>query len=337
MYLITGASGIVGSHLMMNLLKKDLPVRAIYRSESAIEKAKNTFKLYGESTLNLFDKIEWVKGDVTDIVSLEDALVGINYVFHCAATVSFKKSDYDLMQKVNVEGTANLVNCCLKAEVKKLCHVSSTAAIGDSDKERFITEKIPWKKGKYTSNYSVTKYQAEMEVWRGAEEGLEVVIVNPSIIIGAGDWNTSSAELFNKVWKGLQFYTLGKTAFVDVRDVAKAMDELLHSNIKSEKFLLCSENWTYQKLFNHIAKILGKKKPTIRVRKWFLGMIWRLEALRSFVFKSSPIVTKETAHSSMNTKEYSAEKIKKAISMEFTSIEDAIMHTGKLFLQSKHG
>ena len=337
MYLITGASGIVGSHLMMNLLKKDLPIRAIYRSQAAIEKARSNFKLYGNETLSLFDKIEWVPGDVTDIPSLEDALVNVNYVFHCAATVSFKKSDYDLMQKVNVEGTANLVNCCLKSDVKKLCHVSSTAAIGDTDKERFITEKLPWKKGKFTSNYSITKYQAEMEVWRGAEEGLEVVIVNPSIIIGAGDWSTSSAELFNKVWTGLKFYTLGKTAFVDVRDVARAMDELLHSPIKNEKFLLCSENWTYQKLFNHIATVLGKNKPSIRVRSWLLGIIWRFEAVRSFIFNGSPIVTKETAHSSMNTKEYSAEKIKQALSFQFIEIEAAINHTGTLFLQSKAG
>lgn len=335
MYLITGASGIVGSHLMMNLLKKGLPIRAIYRSDAAIEKAKSNFKLYGNDTLNLFDKIEWVPGDVTDILSLEDALMDIDYVFHCAATVSFKKSDFDLMQKVNVEGTANLVNCCLKSDVKKLCHVSSTAAIGNSDKEKFITEKLPWKKGEFTSNYSITKYQAEMEVWRGSEEGLDVVIVNPSIIIGAGDWSTSSAELFNKVWTGLKFYTLGKTAFVDVRDVAKAMDELLHSSIKNEKFLLCSENWTYQKLFDNIAKVLGKNKPTIKVRPWLLGIIWRFEAVRSFLFNGSPIVTKETAHSSMSTKEYSADKIKEALSFEFIGIEDAINQTGALFLRSK--
>lgn len=319
----------------MDLLKKNLPVRALFRNEESIQKSRAIFSLYGEEMLQKFELIDCCEGELNDIQSLEEAMKNVDYVFHCAAMVSFKRSKQDEMFKVNVEGTANLVNVCLKAKIKKLCHVSSTAAVGSSAKKEAITEKNTWKKTKYTSNYGITKYQAEMEVWRGMEEGLDVVIVNPSIIIGPGDWNSSSAELFAKVWKGLKFFTIGKTAFVDVRDVSRAMIDLLHSEVKNERFLLCSENWTYQQLFQEIAQALQKKEPYIRVRSWFLGIIWRLEAIRSFVFGTSPVVTKETAHSSMEVKLYDGSKIEKAIPFQYTPIREAIQHTGKLFLSAK--
>lgn len=341
MYLITGATGIVGTHVLMQLLEKELPIYALYRDEKNIQKVKNTFALYKHSTDNALDeqfqKINWVKGDVTDITSLADAMENCDYVFHCAAIVSFKKSDAKKLRKINVEGTANVVNACLKKGIKKLCHVSSTSAVGNSEKNELITEKNKWKKDEYTSEYGVTKYQAEMEVWRGSEEGLDVVIVNPSIIIGPGDWNTSSAELFQKVWNGLKYYTLGKNAFVDVRDVAQSMNLLLHSDIKNERFLVCSENWTYQQVFQKIALGLAKKPAHIQVKVWFLGLIWRIEAVRSFLFGSAPIVTKETAHSSMASREYDASKVKKALDMDFIPLEKSIADTSKLFLQSKQG
>jgi dihydroflavonol-4-reductase len=334
MHLVTGASGLVGSHLLIRLLKDGEPVRALYRNQDSMDRTKDNFVLHGQDTLALFDKITWIKGDLLDIMSLENALENVDYVYHCAALVSFKKSDKEILYKTNIEGTQNLVNLCLSKSIKKLCHVSSTAAIGKAFEDDDATEENPWKKEKYTSNYSISKYHAEMEVWRGIEEGLNAVIVNPSIILGPADWSRGSAELFSKVWKGLKYYTLGKNAFVDVRDVVSCMVNLMKSDISSERFLVCSENLSYHKLFDLIAENLGKNKPTTQVKKWMLGLAWRLSALKSFILGSSPVVTKETAHSSMSSRTYSNDKIIKATGFMFIPIEKSIEDTAKLFLKS---
>lgn len=334
MHLVTGASGLVGSHLLIRLLKDGGQVRALYRNDQSVSRTKSNFVLHGTATMDLFNKIEWVKGDVLDIGSLQEAIEGVEYVYHCAALVSFKKSDKDTLYKTNIEGTKNLVNVCLKSNIKKLCHVSSTAAIGNAFGQDQASEELPWKKEKYTSNYSVSKYQAEMEVWRGVEEGLNAVIVNPSIILGPADWSRGSAELFSKVWRGLKYYTLGKNAFVDVRDVVSCMINLTKSDISGERFLVFSENLTYQELFNLIAKYLGKNKPSVQVKKWMLGLAWRLELVRSFVLRSSPMVTKETAHSSMSLRTYSNNKISQATGFQFMPVEQSIKDTAKLFLKS---
>ena len=333
MYLVTGASGLVGSHLMLRLLTQNKAVKALYRSKTSLENAKKIFSLYNKQAL--FEQIIWVQGEVNDIISLENAIENVTHVYHCAALVSFKKSDRDKLFKINVEGTKNLVNVCLNAGVKKLCHVSSTAAIGHSTKEEISTENSLWKSDKNTSNYSLSKYFSEMEVWRGMEEGLEVVVVNPSIILGPGDWNQGSSELFLKVWKGLNYYTLGKNAFVDVRDVAKAMDLLMESNISGERFLVISENISYKDLFFMMAKALNKPLPKIEIKTWMLGLAWRLEAIRAFVFQKSPLVTKETAKSSMAFRQYSNQKIKTALAFEFIDVSQSIQETAAIFLKEK--
>lgn len=337
MNLVTGASGLVGSHLLIHLLSDGQRVRAIYRNKESQERTKKNFELHGEQTVALLDAVEWVKGDVLDILSLEEAIIGVEYVYHCAALVSFKKSDKDILFKTNIEGTRNLVNVCLNSSIKKLCHVSSTAAIGKALGKDKASEDLPWKKEKDTSNYSVSKHHAEMEVWRGIEEGLNAVIVNPSIILGPADWGRGSSELFSKVWKGLKYYTLGKNAFVDVRDVVSCMRNLMKSDISGERFLVVSENLTYQELFNLIAKYLKKPAPTVRVKAWFLDIIWRVELFRAFLFRSSPLVTKETARSSMSVSSYSNNKIVKAINFEFMPVEKSVRDTAALFLLGMDG
>ena len=156
MNLITGASGLVGSHLLMSLLKEGEQVRVLYRNQASIDRTKENFVLYGEKVVALFSKIEWAQGDLLDITSIEQALEDVDYVYHCAALVSFKKSDKDILFKTNIEGTGNLVNVCLSKNIKKLCHVSSTAAIGKAFEQEDATEELPWKKEKHTSNYSIS-------------------------------------------------------------------------------------------------------------------------------------------------------------------------------------
>ncbi len=335
MYLVTGGSGLVGGHLLIKLVEAGYTVRALYRTKNSIEKAKKIFSFYGNTVVDSFSKIEWVQGDVEDVISLDDAMENISFVYHCAAVVSFKKSDLNWIRKINVEGTANVVNCCLKHNVKKLCHVSSTAAIGSGKNGELIHEELKWTKEKNISNYSVSKYQAEMEVWRGMEEGLDAVIVNPSVILGPGDWTASSSELFNTVWKGLKFYTTGKNAFVDVRDVVNCMILLMDGDYRNNRFLVVSENWTFQQLFNSIAAGLNKPHPNIKVKKWFLGLAWRIEKVRSTILNSNPVVTKETAHSSMEVKEYSNDKITTTLQYNFIPIEQSIQDTCELFFREK--
>ena len=334
MILVTGGTGMVGTHLLMDLLKYEKPIRAIYRSEEALKKARRVFMLYNIDWEQTLKKVEWVKSDLLNTEVLSDVFKGVEYVYHCAAMVSFNKRDKFKLFKVNIEGTANVVNLSLKFGVKKFCHVSSTATIGKAKKEQGIRdEDCIWENDGTFSNYSISKYFSEMEVWRASEEGLNVIIVNPSIIIGPGDWVQSSSNLFLKVWKGLKYYSKGVNAFVDVRDVSKAMVELMKSSIKSERFLVIGENLTFQELFNEIASSLGKRLPSIEVKPWMASLIWRIEALRSFLFGSEPLVTKEASKSALSVVKYSNNKIKTYLDFKITPIKKAISHTSNIFLK----
>lgn len=333
MILVTGGTGLVGSHLLKQLIKGEESIRAIYRDEKSLNKIKHFFDLFEVSWSDVLKKVEWIKSDLLNPAVLEDAFIGVEYVYHCAAMVSFNKRDKNQMLKVNIEGTSNVVNLSLDYNIKKLCYVSSTAAIGNTMNGDFITEKIDWQNDVALSKYSISKYFAEMEVWRGSEEGLDVVIVNPSIIIGGGDWNSSSSNLFLKVWNGLRFYTLGVNGFVYINDVVKSMTELMNSDIKNERYLVIAENLTFQTLFNYISEYLNKPYPLILVRKWMTSVICNVEAIKSFLFKSNPLVTKESADSAMRITKYSNQKIKKDLQFEFTPIKIAVKETADLFLK----
>jgi len=333
MILVTGGTGLVGSHLLKQLIQGEESIRAIYRDEKSLNKIKHFFILFNISWSDVLKKVEWVQSDLLNPAVLEDAFIGIDHVYHCAAMVSFNKRDKKQMLKVNIEGTSNVVNLSLDYNVKKLCHVSSTAAIGDTTNGDLRTEKNDWQNDGTFSKYSISKYFAEMEVWRGSEEGLDVVIVNPSIIIGAGDWNSSSSNLFLKVWNGLRFYTLGVNGFVYINDVVKAMTELMNSDIKNERYLVIAENLTFQTLFNYISEYLNKPYPSVLVRKWMTSVLCKVEAIKSFLFKSNPLVTKESADSAMRITKYSNQKIKKDLQFEFTPIKIAVKETADLFLK----
>ena len=333
MILVTGGTGLVGSHLLKQLIKGEESIRAIYRDEKSLNKIKHFFILFNISWSDVLKKVEWVQSDLLNPAVLEDAFIGIDHVYHCAAMVSFNKRDKKQMLKVNIEGTSNVVNLSLDYNVKKLCYVSSTAAIGNTTNGDDRTEKNDWQNDGTFSNYSISKYFAEMEVWRGSEEGLDVVVVNPSIIIGAGDWNSSSSNLFLKVWKGLRFYTIGINGFVYVTDVVKAMTDLMNSDIKNERYLVISENLTFQTLFNYISEFLNKPYPSVLVKKWMTSVIYGVESIKSFLFKSDPLVTKESAESAMRITKYSNQKIKKDLKFEFTPIKTAVKETAALFLK----
>ena len=249
MNLITGSTGLVGTHLLLELAKKHDKIRATHRASSDLQSVYETFALYVDDPGIYYDKIEWIEADVTDFDALIQALDGVEYVYHTAAFVSFDPRYRHTMNQINVEGTANLVNACLEKKVKKLCYVSSTAALGNAPSGELIREDMIWTHSKNISSYSVSKYQYEMEVWRGMAEGLQAVIVNPSIIIGPGDWNRSSSYLFSAVWKGMKFYTEGVTGYVDIRDVVHTMINLMVGDFSSERYTVSAENLSYRQVF----------------------------------------------------------------------------------------
>lgn len=336
MILVTGATGLVGVHLIKSLLDGKQKVRALYRSDHALNKAKRVFELHGVSWDLVRKRVEWVKADLLNVFELNLVFNQISQVYHCAAMVSFAKKDKEQLLKVNIEGTANIVNLCLHNKVLKLCYVSSTAAVGKQKKSSdLITEANDWQNDGSYSNYSISKYFAELEVWRGSEEGLDVVVVNPSIIIGASDWEQSSSSLFTKVWKGLKFYTKGINGFVAVNDVVKACMLLMASDIKNERFLVVGENLSFEAMFGLIAKALGVKPAHIEVKPWMAAIIWRIEALRTFLFGGAPIITKEAAKSALSVAKYDSSKIKEALGFHFTPLDEAIKQTARLFLKDK--
>ena len=333
MILVTGATGLVGSHLTFELVRSGHRVRILKRPSANLSMITKVFSLYSGHPDELSEKIEWIDGDILDIFSLEDAMEGIDEVYHCAALVSFLPKDKKRLIRINTEGAANLVNAALEKKVRKLCHVSSIAALGRPERQTdIIDENLVWKTSKHNSVYAVSKYGAEREVWRGTAEGLDAVIVNPGIILGVAGPGMGSSRLFNTVWNGLKVYPPGKNGFVDVRDVVRAMILLMNSEIRNERFILNAVNLEYQKLFELMASAFGKPAPTIRVSNSFSGLAWRLEKIRSMVTGVKPLITKETANTAVQQYNYSSEKIKKALGFEFTPIEETVRHFCGVFL-----
>ncbi len=323
MVLITGATGLVGSHLAIHLLENDEIVRAIYRNKKSIAKTKSLFELYKKP--NLFDKIEWIQADINDIPALEIAFENVEYVYHCAALVSFDPKDEDKLRKINIEGTANIVNFCLANNIQKLCYVSSIAAFGDLlDHEKITTEETDWNPEKPHSDYAISKYGAEIEVFRAHQEGLNVVIVNPGVILGTGFFESGSGEIFTKVKNGLSFYTNGTTGFVSVNDVVKAMLLLMKSNINGERFALVAENCTYKFILDTIADSLNVKKPSKYISKFLTDFAWRLDWIAANIFQQKRRLSRNLANSLHSKDFYSNDKIKKVLNFKFEKIEDSI-------------
>jgi nucleoside-diphosphate-sugar epimerase len=332
MILITGATGLLGSHLAFNLVSSGKKVRAIKRPNTDVRVTQKTFQYYSSEAEQLFKEIEWIAGDVVDICSLQEAMADIEEVYHCAAMVSFLPSDREQMMKINVEGTANVVNVALEKGIKKLCHVSSVAALGRAKLDKPVNEQTVWENSSQNSWYAVSKYCAEREVMRGLAEGLDTTIINPSIIIGPGDWGKSSTSLFKMIWNGLKYYSKGVNAYVDVRDVVNIMIQLMEKSISNDRFIVFSNHCSYEDFFNLVAMELGKPKPYIHATAFMGEMAWRMEKLKSFINGSKPFITKETARTANQKVYYENHKIKDVLAYNFISVEQSVKDTARHFL-----
>lgn len=321
MILVTGGAGLLGKELITQLLQQGKQVRAIY----------NNTKLNSFQNANL----QQIPCNILDVVGLEEAMQGVDQVYHCAAIVSFNPRRREEMFKINIEGTANVVNAALVAGVKKMVYVSSVAALGRIRENEAINETMNWTEETSNSAYGQSKYLAEMQVWRGIGEGLDAVMVNPVIILGAGDWNGGSSQIFKTAYEEFPWYTDGSTGFVDVRDVVKAMIELMNSNISAERFILSAENKTYAEVFNLMAKAFGKKPPHKKVTPLLAKIVWRLEAIKSRFTGKDPLLTKETSATAMTKATFDNSKLIKSLpGFSYRRIEDTITDTCKALQQN---
>ncbi|WP_338841881.1 NAD-dependent epimerase/dehydratase family protein [Flavobacterium ginsenosidimutans] len=333
MILVTGGTGLVGAHLLLHLIENGENVRAIYRSKNKIEKTKAVFDFYKKP--NLFEKINWLEADILDVPSLETAFIDIKQVYHCAAFISFEPRDEEILRKTNIEGTANMVNFAIAKEVEKFCYISSIAALGDiAPHETHITEETDWNPEKPHSDYAISKYGAEMEVWRGQQEGLNVIVVNPGVILGPPQmmhiFDEGSSEIYRKVSNGLPFYTLGSTGFITVDNVVKTSFELMKSEVKNERFTLISDNIVFKDLLNTVADTLKVKRPRFHAKPFLMNALWITDGIFSTLFFRKRSITKATAKASYSKNLYSNEKIKTALGTVFTDIHKYILESSKL-------
>ncbi|MFP9114072.1 NAD-dependent epimerase/dehydratase family protein [Flavobacterium sp. RHBU_3] len=320
MILITGGTGLVGGHLLLKLAEGNTPLRAIYRNKQNIDKTRQLFSRYSKQ--EQFATIEWVPADINDIPALEEAFTGVTHVYHCAANVSFDPRDEEVLRKVNIEGTANMVNLSLAFGIQKFCHVSSIAALGDPVVPgSTITEETEWNPEAYHSDYQITKYGAEMEVWRGWQEGLNVVIVNPGLIFGPGYWNQGSGAVFKAVKRGQYFYTLGNCGIIAVEDVVNVMIQLTDSNINGERYTLVAENITFKTMLDTIAAGMDKSGPVMYTSKPLMSFAWRFDWLLSRLLMRKRLLTKHMAHSAYTTEPFDNSKIKQVLGYTFTDMK----------------
>jgi len=333
MILVTGGTGLVGSHLIYQLTLENNVIRATHRADSDIERVKLLFKFYSKDFNQLFKKIEWIEADLNNLSQLQDAFKDISFVYHCAAYISFDPSRYETLRRVNIRGTANIVNLCIKNKIKKLCHVSSVATLGYNIKE--INENNYWDGNKHKSAYAISKYGAEMEVWRGVQEGVKSVIINPGVIIGPGFSKSAFGTIIKMVSNKKRFHTCGKTGYVDVRDIANIMIRLMNSKIENERYILINKNLSYKKVIDMVSSNLGLKKKSTFVSKSKLKIALVFDLVSSKFLNKERKLSKALCKTLTRNFNYSSKKIKKSLNFEFTSILETFEKSCQFYSQEK--
>jgi len=326
MVLVTGGTGFLGSYIIKELVERNYPVRAIRRSTSKVP-----FYI----PARIFEKVEWVEADILDPGSLEEAIAGSDAVIHSAAMISFHKADKKKMYQLNMQGTANVVNAAIEKNISRLVHISSVAALGRSKTGGHVNEERKWQESNVNTQYAISKYKAEMEVWRGIGEGLNAVIINPSTVLGYGDWDTSSCRIFKTIYDEFPWYSTGINGFVDIEDVARTTVLLMQSDIKEQRFIANGENWTFQQLFNTIADGFGKKHPHRRATPLLGHLAWRLEKFKTLFSGERPLLTRETARVANSYTFFESDKLLKALpQFSFTPLQESIQKTCEKYLHA---
>lgn len=336
MILVTGGTGLVGTHLLLQLVRAGTKVRATYRESNSLQRVRQVFSYYGTDAELLFGKIDWVAADINDLMALESSFEGVTHVYHCAALISFDPRDFGLLMKINTEGTANIVNVCLAFGVQKLCYVSSTATVGRPVNGQMATEE-DFGRDRHPGVYAISKELAELEVWRGSQEGLAVVIVNPGIILGPGFWDKGSGLLFGMAARGRIFVPPGGTGFVGVSDVVEIMVQLMQSPLQNERYILVGKNMTYKELLTIMGKEFNRPGPAFTLPGWLLHLLWRADWLRSRLFGGGRRLTKSAVVSLKNPVAYNNAKVSGAINYRFAPLDETIVFSCGRFREEKAG
>jgi dihydroflavonol-4-reductase len=323
--LVTGGTGFLGAYIIHELVQNGYAVRAIHR--------QGAFPFFLPTGIR--DQVEWIRCDVRDPTGLEDAMSGTDAVIHAAAKISFSRKERRELWSINIDGTANVVNAALDRNIRRFLYVSSVAALGRTGGSEEVTEEKSWEKSKYNTNYAISKYHGEMEVWRGIGEGLPAVIVNPSTILGYGDWNNTSCAIFRSVYHEFPWYTEGINGFVDVADTARAIVRLLESKINGERYILNGDNWSWRHLFETMAKEFGKRPPTREATPFLAGVAWRAEKVKSLFTGRSALLTRESARIAASKTFFSAGKILQLLpDFRFTPLEESIRTACQHYLRT---
>ena len=331
MILVTGGTGLVGSYVLLQLVRKRKKVKVLVRKDASRKEVYSLFQLYEpQQYQQLYDFLIWEEGDILDIPSLEKAFSGVSQVYHVAGKVTFNENEVSQLYKVNVEGTRNLVNVSIEHGVEKFCFISSIATLDAQLDQEYITEKAEWNFKAIHSSYACSKYGAEMEVWRGSQEGLNVLVVCPGVILGSGNWERSSGVLYDKILE-VPFYTSGSTGYVDAEDVAEVCVQLMaNQSVTNEKYILVSENASYEQITRLIRTHL-KKKPARKISDFWLGKM-------AFLSRILPVKTRisKAAYSALTgNSEYSNQKIREEINYTFIPLEKSLQYHIKNYLQYK--
>ena len=333
MILVTGGTGLVGSHLIFHLLNHGASVKAIHRKNSDIQKVKEVFSYYDKNPEPLFNQIQWIEADINDIPALELAFEDVALVYHCAAFISFDPNDSHSLQKINIGGTENIVNLCIDKKVNKLCYVSSIATIGKSATGKLVNEENEWNDA-FTNVYASSKHFAEMEVWRGAQEGLSMVIINPGVILGPGYWKSGSGLLFKTAARGMRYYFPGGTGFISVGDVVKIMVQLMDSPVKNERFIAVAENLSYKSIFETISHGFNRPSPKIGLKFWQLELFWRIDWIFSLFMSKKRKLTKEGLISLRYPQAYDNLKVLETLNIEYETINTCVANACKKYMEA---
>ena len=316
--LVTGGTGFLGAYVIRDLVENGYTVRAIRRSNH----------LPAFILPSILEKVEWVSGNILDIVSLEEAMEGVDAVIHAAGMVSFSARDRRELYSINIDGTGNVVNMALEQQIRRLIHVSSVAALGRTGNGEHVTEEKKWSDSKWNTNYAISKFHGEVEVWRGIGEGLPAAIVNPSTLLGYGDWDSGSSALFRNSYKEFPWYTEGVNGFVDVTDVARVVVRLLESDITGERYILNGDNWTFRHLFDSMADGFGKKRPSREATPFLAALAWRQAKLKSLITGQPTILSRESARVARSKTIFDNSKILQQLpGFQFTPLEETIKST----------
>jgi dihydroflavonol-4-reductase len=332
--LVTGATGLLGSHITAALVMQNKKVRALYRHKSKIENTKQILAYYTAEVEKYFSLIDWHKADVTDYFSLQDAFTNVTEVYHCAGMVSFNEADSKQLYAINAEGTAHVINTCLEKGVQKFCHVSSVATLQIEANKKYIDEFSVWKTAAGNSSYAITKYRGEFEAWRGAAEGLNVLVVNPSVILGAGCWGQSSTQIITRCHKGLPVYTNGVTGYVDVRDVANCMIKLINENKFGHRYILNAENCSFKDVTHQLQHNFGKPTSKIKAGTFLLNLALYGDAFLSTITGKKRSFTKSMLQSAQNKHYYDNTKVSKELNYTFIPVKASLAYVTDLYRAS---